>query len=100
MRVVDDADDVAICHFEASDGSGPPLVFVPAQDDESQVAVHLSDCQSPWQGLAFIVPEVGRFVEGSGKAVCDAESSIRADEFTKSLPIALIETVDVEMQDP
>jgi hypothetical protein len=34
MRVVHDAGDVVICHFEPSDGTGPPFVSVPAQDDE------------------------------------------------------------------
>ena len=98
MRVIRDVRDVLICHLESNDGTGPPFVSVLAQRDDCQLAVQFCYRQPPRHGLAFIVPEVGRFVEGSDKAICDAESSIRADEFAESLPITLIEAVDVEMQ--
>src|SRR5258708_32048118 len=100
MRVVRDVHDVLICHLESSDGSWPPLAVELAQCDDGQLAVHFRRCQSPWHGLAFIVPEVGRFLEGPGEAICDPESSVGADEFAESVPITLIEAVDVEMQKP
>ena len=100
MRVIRDVGDLLICHSQSSDGTGPPFVSVLAQRDDCQLAVHFCHRQPPRNGLAFIVSEVGRFVEGSDKAICDAESSIRADEFAESFPITLIEAVDVEMQKP
>jgi hypothetical protein len=98
MRVIRDVHDLLICHLEAGDGRGSPFVSVWAQRDDCQLAVHFCHCQSPRHSLVFIVPEVGRFVERSDEAICDAESSIRADEFAESVPITLIEAVDLEMQ--
>jgi hypothetical protein len=65
-----------------------------AQRDDCQLAVHFCHCQSPRHRLSFIDPEVWRFVDGTGKAICDQESSIRANKFAESFPIALI--VDVK----
>jgi len=39
-------------------------------------------------------------VDGTGKAIRDAKSSIRANEFAEPFPITLIESLDVEMQKP
>ena len=100
MREIHDAHDALVVHFESSNGIWPPLVLVLAKHDYCQLAIHFCHCQSPWQSLPFIVSEVWRFVDGAGKAIRDAESSIRANEFAESLPIALIEPFHVEMQDP
>lgn len=98
MRVIRNARDVLIHHFESSDGMRPPLVLVLAQRDDCQLAVHFR--HSPGYCQAFIVPEVWRFVDGTGKAICNAESSIGANELAQSIPVTLIEPVDVEMQKP
>jgi len=100
MRVIRDAHDVLIDHFEPSNGIRPPLVLVLAKHHDCQLAVHICNCQSPWHSLPFVVPEVWRFIDGTGKAIRDAKSSIRANEFAESLPITLIEPVGVEMQNP
>ena len=100
MCVVHDAHDVLIDHFESSNRIRSPLASVLAQHYDCQLAVHFCNCQSPRHSLPFIVPEVWRFVDATGKAICDAESSIRANEFAEPLPITLIEPVDVEMQKP
>ena len=100
MRVVRDVQDVLICRLNSSDGVGPPFVSIWAHRDNCQLAVHFCHSQSPWHGLAFVVPEVGRFVEGSGQAIGHAESSVGADELAESVPITLIEPVDIEMQKP
>src|ERR1700704_4856300 len=100
MRVIDDLHDVLIRNLESSGGTGPPFVSVRAERDDCQLAVHFCHCQSPRHRLAFIVSEVWGFVDGSGKAIGDAESSIRADEFAESFPVTLVEPVDVEMQKP
>jgi hypothetical protein len=100
VRVIDDVRDVPIYHLEPSDGMRSPIAPVFTQRDDRQLAVHFCYCQSPRHSLPFIVSEVWRFVERSDKAIGDAESRIRADEFTESLPITLIEPVDVEMQKP
>ena len=100
MPVVHDAYDVLIDHFESSNRIRPPLVPVFSKHNYGQLAVHICNRQSPWHSLPLIVSEIWRFVDRAGKAICDAESSIRADEFAESLPITLIEAVDVEMQKP
>lgn len=100
MRVIDDVHDVLIYDHETGDGIEPPIIAVLTQGDDCQLAVHLCHRKPPRHGLAFIVPKVGRFVEGSGKTIRNAESSIRPDEFAESFPITLIEAVDVEMQKP
>src|SRR5260370_29667753 len=97
MPVVHDAHDALINHFEASNRIRPPLVPVLAQDYDCQLAVHFSNCQSPWHCLAFVVPEIWRFVDGTGKAICDAKSSIGANQFAEPLPIPLVKSVDVEV---
>ena len=68
MRVVHDAYDVVIYHFKSSDRFRPPLVPTLAQRDDCQLAIHLCHCQPPRYRQAFIVPEVRRFVDGTGKA--------------------------------
>src|SRR6267142_725258 len=100
MQVVHDAQDVLIDHFESSNRIRRPFVPVLALHHDCQLAVHFCNCQSPRHSLLFVLPEVRRFVDPTGKAICDAESSIRANEFAKPLPITLIEPVDVEMQKP
>jgi len=100
MGVIHDTHNVLIYHFEAHDRIRPPLVRVLAQRDDCQLAMHFCHCQSPRYCLAFVVAEVWLFVDGSGKTICDAESGIRADEFAESIPITLVEAVDVEMQEP
>ena len=100
MRVIHNARDVLIDHFEASHGIRPPLVPVLAQRNNCKLAVHFCHRQSPRHRLAFIIPEVWRFVDRTGKAIRDAELSIRANQFAESLPILLIKPVDVEMQKP
>src|SRR5258708_13346978 len=98
MRVIHDAHDVLIDHFEASDRIRRPLLPVLAQYYDCQLAVHFCNFQSPRHSLSFVVPEVWRFADGTGKAICDAESSIRANKFAESLPITLIESADLTMQ--
>jgi hypothetical protein len=79
MRVVHDALDVLIDHFESSDRSRPPLVTVLVQRDDRQLAVYLCHYQPPRHLLAFIVPEIWRFVDGTGEAIYDAQLSVRAN---------------------
>src|SRR5258708_6689404 len=79
MGVIRDVGDVLVGPRESSDGTGPQFAPVWAQRDDGQPAVHFCPRQPPRHGLAFIVPEVRRFVERSDKAICDAESSILAD---------------------
>ena len=97
MREIQYARDLLVDHFEANNGIRLPLVPVLAKHCDRQFAIHFCHCQSPWDSLPFIVSEVGRFVDGTGKTVRDAELSIRANEFAESFPIALIEPVDVEV---
>src|SRR4029077_9720354 len=78
MRVFHDAHDALIDHFESSNRIRLPLVPVLAQHDDGQLTVHFCNYQSPWHSLPLIVPEIWRFADGTGKAICDAESSIRA----------------------
>src|SRR6266550_1868230 len=92
MRVIHDAHDVPIDYFDASDRIRRPLVPVLAQHYDCQLAVHFCNCQSPRHALSFVVPEVWRFADGTGKAICDAESSIRANKFAEPRPITLIES--------
>jgi hypothetical protein len=100
MRVIHDARDALINHFEASNRIRPPLVPLLAQHYDCQLAVHFCNCQSPWHSLPFIVSEVWRFVYGAGKAICNTELSIRGNELAESLPITLIESIDLKMQKP
>lgn len=100
VPVIHDAGDVFIYYLDSSDGTGPPFVSVWEQGDDGQLAIDLCDGEPPGHGLAFIVPEVWRFVEGSGKAIGYAEPRVGSDEFAESVPIALVEPVDVEMQEP
>lgn len=102
MREIHDAHDVLIDHFEPCKGIRTPLALalVLAKYHDCQLAVHFCHCQSPRHSLPFIVSEIWRFVDATGKAICDAESSIRANELAKPLPITLVESVDVQMQDP
>ena len=100
MRVVHDAHDALIDHFESSNRIRLPFVPVLAMHENGQLAVHFCNRQSPWHSLPLIVPEIWRFVDGTGKPISNAESSIRANEFAESVPIALVEPVDVEMQEP
>ncbi len=97
MREIYDAHDVLIDHFESSNRIRPPLVLVLAKHYDCQLAVHFCHCKSPRHSLPFIVPEIWRFVDGTTKTICNAESSIRADEFAESLPVTIIESVDVEV---
>ncbi len=79
MRKIHDSRDVLIDHFESNHRIRPPLVPVLVQRDNCQLAVHFCNRQPPWHSLPFIVPEVWRFVDRTGKAICDPESSIRAN---------------------
>ena len=97
MRIIHDARDVLIDHFESSDRIRPPLSSVLAQHNSCQLAVHFCNCQSPWHSLPVVVPKIWRFVDRAGKAIRDAKSSIRAHEVAESIPITLIESVHVEV---
>ena len=79
MRVVRDVRDVLICHLESGDGTGSPFVSVLAQRDHCHSPSTSATACRHDTDLAFIVPEVGRFVQGSGKAIDNAKSSVRAD---------------------
>ena len=54
MRVVHDARDVLIDHFESSNRIWPPLISVQAQHDDCQLAVHFCNCQLPWHSLRSV----------------------------------------------
>src|ERR1700730_1901065 len=97
MPVIHNARDVRADYFDASDRSRLPVVAVLVQRDDHQLAVHFRHRQSPWHCLAFIVLEIWRLVDGTDKAIYDAQLSVRANEFAESLPITLIESVDVEV---
>ena len=79
MRVIHDTHDVLIDHFETSDRSRPPLVAVFLQRDDHQLAVHFCHRQPPRHCLAFIVLEIWRFLERTGKAIYNAQLSVRTD---------------------
>jgi hypothetical protein len=100
MRVIHDAQNVLIDHFKAGDRIGPPFVPVLAKRNDCQLTVHFCHYHSPRHCQSFIVPEVWRFVDVAGKAICDTESSIRPNEFADPFPISLIEPVNVETQQP
>jgi hypothetical protein len=46
-----------------------------APNDDCQLAIHFCHCQPPRYGQAFIVPEVRRFVDGTGKAICTSSAA-------------------------
>ena len=59
MRVVHDARNVLIDHFESSNRVRPPLISMLAQQHDCQLAVHFCNCQPPWHSLLLVVPEIG-----------------------------------------
>ncbi len=79
MRVVHDARDVLIDHFESGHRIRPPLVLVLPHHDDCQLAVHFCNCESPRNSLPIIISEVWRFVERPGKAIYNAQLSVRAN---------------------
>ena len=100
MRVVHDARDVLIDHFESGHRIRPPLVPVLPHHDDCHLAVHFCHCESPRHSLPIIISEVWRFVERPGKAIYNAQLSVRANQFAESVPITFIKSIDVEMQKP
>jgi len=100
MGVVHDARDVLIGHFESRQGIGPPFVPVLPHHDDRQLAVHFCHCEAPRHSLPVVISEVWRFAERPGKAIYNAQLSVRANQFSESVPITLIESIDVEMQKP
>ena len=69
MRVIHDARDVKIDHFESSNRIRPPLISMLAQYDDCQFAVHFSNSQPPWHSLPLLVPEIWRFAQWAQETV-------------------------------
>jgi hypothetical protein len=74
-----------------------PPVLVSQQDDDRRLAVDLARCHSPWNRPTLIATEIRRVDEAACEAIRHAQAGGGGDQFTKSIPVMLIESIDVEM---
>ena len=81
-------------HGAMSDAAEPLLESLGA---ESGFAVHFTHRHLPRKRHALIAAKVGRVDQPAREPVRDAETGVGADQFAESVPVALIESLDVKM---
>ncbi len=77
-----------------------PSVAGAAKQNDLRLAVHCSHRQSPFERESLVVTEVGRSRQRSGESVRHLDARVRGDELPHAIPVAPVESIDIEMQDP
>src|SRR4029450_9370852 len=75
-----------------------PRIHAAVKHNHHGRAIDFTDRHLPWECPAFINTKVSRFIQAASKPIDDVQPSVGADQFTKSIPIVAIESLDVEIQ--
>src|SRR6266700_8449001 len=76
---------------------GPKLVLTKGSTLDGRLAPHIACRHSPRSRHALIAAEVWCAGEWAREPVGPAQTSVGRDQFTEPAPVALIESLDVEM---
>src|SRR5438067_9547865 len=100
MPKVRDSRDVAVGDVEMNEWPWHPRVGTSLQQDYRRFSIHLTDGQSPRNGHPFVVAEVRRVRQGTRETVRHTKARICGDQFPQTVPILVIESIHVQMQQP
>ena len=68
--------------------------------DDDRLAVDFADGHAPRRRRALVLAEVWRVVEASREAIGDTDARVGADQLTQAVPVAAVESFDVQLQQP